>query len=129
MWYLDTGLNRRRHVSSYISEKSMTAFMLADRDIILYSLNKGNEIKRINLEKYDMQNAINMKLNGETNTTIMSVSKDAKSIVLIYDNHTKEIVFEKYLDGWVYNLDISNLENEYMIVTDKMIYTYKRVKL
>lgn len=129
MWYSDTGLNRRRHVSSYISEKSMTAFMLADRDIILYSLNKGNEIKRINLEKYNMQNAINMKLNGETNTTIMSVSKDARSVVLIYDNHTKEIVFEKYLDGWVYNLDISNLENEYMIVTDKMIYTYKRVKL
>lgn len=129
MWYLDTKLNRRRHVSSYISEKSMTAFMLADRDIILYSLNKGNEIKRINLEKYNMENAINMKLNSETNTTIMSVSKDAKSIVLIYDNNKKEIMFEKYLDGWVYNLDISNLENEYMIVTDKMIYTYKRVKL
>ena len=35
MWYLETGLNRRRHVSSYVSEKSMTAFMLADRDIIL----------------------------------------------------------------------------------------------
>ena len=129
MWYLDTGLNRRRHVSSYLSEKSMTAFMLADRDIILYSLNKGKEIDRINLEKYNMQNAINMKLNSETNSTIMSISKDNKSVVLIYDNNAREIIFEKYLDGWVYNLDISNLENEYMIVSDKMIYTYKRVKL
>ena len=129
MWYLDTGLNRRRHVSSYVSEKSMFAYMLADRDIVLYTLNKGKEIDRINLEKYNMQNAINMKLNSETNSTIMSVSKDAKSVVLIYDNNLKEIVFEKYLDGWVYNLDISNLENEYMIVSDKMIYTYKRVKL
>ncbi|WP_300753803.1 hypothetical protein [uncultured Brachyspira sp.] len=129
MWYLETGLNRRRHVSSYVSEKSMTAFMLADRDIILYTLNKGKEIDRINLEKYNMMNAVNMKLNSETNSTIMSVSKDAKSVVLIYDNNAKEIVFEKYLDGWVYNLDISSLENEYMIVSDKMIYTYKRVKL
>lgn len=132
IWYLDTGLNRRRHVSSYISEKSMTAFMLADRDVILYGLNnnnKGKEIDRINLEKYDMQNAVNMKLASETNSAIMSISKNAKSIVLIYDNNAKEIVFEKYLDGWVYNLDISNLENEYMIVTDKMIYTYKKVKL
>ncbi len=76
-----------------------------------------------------MQNAINMKLNSETNSTIMSISKDAKSVVLIYDNNDKEVVFEKEIDGWVYNLDISNLENEYMIVTDKMIYTYKRVKL
>ena len=129
MWYLDTGLNRRRHVSSYVSEKSMMVYMLADRDIVLYTLNKGKEIDRINLEKYNMQNAINMKLNSETNSTIMSVSKDAKSVILIYDNNLKEIVFEKYLDGWVYNLDISNLENEYMIVSDKMIYTYKRVKL
>ncbi|WP_295154602.1 hypothetical protein [uncultured Brachyspira sp.] len=129
IWYLNTELNRRRHVSSYISEKSMTAFMLADKDIILYSMNKGKEINRINIEKYNMQNAINMKLNSETNSTIMSISKDAKSVVLIYDNNDKEVVFEKEIDGWVYNLDISNLENEYMIVTDKMIYTYKRVKL
>ncbi len=106
--------------------------MLADRDVILYGLNnnnKGKEIDRINLDKYDMQNAVNMKLASETNSAIMSISKNAKSIVLIYDNNAKEIVFEKYLDGWVYNLDISNLENEYMIVTDKMIYTYKKVKL
>lgn len=129
VWYSDTQLNRRRHVSSYVSERSMTAFMLADRDIILYSLNRGKETDRINLEKYNMQNAINMKLNSETNSTIMSVSKDAESIVFIYNNQYKEIVFEKHINGWVYYLDISNLQNEYMIVSDKMIYTYKRVKL
>ena len=129
LWYLETGLNRRRHVSSYVSEKSMTAFMLSDRDIILYNLNNGKEKDRINLEKYNMQNAINMKLNSETNTTIMSASKEGKSIVLIYDNKLKEIIYENSIDGWIYYLDISSEKNEYMIVSDKNIYTYKRVKL
>ncbi|MEI0604898.1 hypothetical protein R4K55_11840 [Brachyspira alvinipulli] len=129
IWYSDTQLNRRRHVSSYVSERSMTAFMLADRDIVLYSLNKGKETGRINLEKYNMQNAINMKLNSETNSTIMSVSKDSKSIIFVYDNKSKEIIFEKPVNGWVYYLDISSIQNEYMIVSDKMIYTYKRIKL
>lgn len=129
LWYLDTGLNRRRHVSAYVSEKSMTAFMLSDRDIILYNLNNGKEKDRINIEKYNMQNAINMKLNSETNTTIMSVSKKGKSAVLIYDNKTKEIIFENFIDGWVYDLDISSEQNEYMIVSDKRVYVYKRIKL
>ena len=129
LWYLETGLNRRRHVSSFVSEKSMTAFMLSDRDIILYNLNNGKEKDRINLEKYNMQNAINMKLNSETNTTIMSASKEGKSIVLIYDNKLKEIIYENSIDGWIYYLDISSEKNEYMIVSDKNIYTYKRVKL
>ena len=129
LWYLETGLNRRRHVSSYVSEKSMMAFMLSDRDIILYNLNNGKEKDRINLEKYNMQNAINMKLNSETNTTIMSASKEGKSIVLIYDNKLKEIIYENSIDGWIYYLDISSEKNEYMIVSDKNIYTYKRVKL
>ena len=79
LWYLDTGLNRRRGtVSAYVSEKSMTAFMLSDRNIILYNLNNGKEKDRINIEKYNMQDAIDMKLNSETNTTIMSVSKEGK---------------------------------------------------
>lgn len=129
LWYLETGLNRRRHVSSYVSEKSMMAFMLSDRDIILYNLNNGKEKDRINLEKYNMQNAINMKLNSETNTTIMSASKEGKSIVLIYDNKLKEIIYENFIDGWIYHLDISSEKNEYMIVSDKNIYTYKRIKL
>lgn len=129
LWYLETGLNRRRHVSSYVSEKSMMAFMLSDRDIILYNLNNGKEKDRINLEKYNMQNAINMKLNSETNTTIMSVSKEGKSAVIIYDNKLKEIIYENFIDGWIYHLDISSEKNEYMIVSDKNIYTYKRVKL
>ena len=129
LWYLETGLNRRRHVSSYVSEKSMTAFMLSDRDIILYNLNNGKEKDRINIEKYNMQNAINMKLNSETNATIMSVSKEGKSMVLIYDNRLKEIIYENSIDGWIYYLDISSEQNEYMIVSDKNIYTYKRVKL
>ena len=129
LWYLETGLNRRRHVSSYVSEKSMMAFMLSDRDIILYNLNNGKEKDRINLEKYNMQNAINMKLNSETNTTIMSASKEGKSIVLIYDNKLKEIIYENFIDGWIYYLDISSKKNEYMIVSDKNIYTYKRIKL
>lgn len=129
LWYLDTGLNRRRHVSAYVSEKSMTAFMLSDRNIILYNLNNGKEKDRINIEKYNMQNAINMKLNSETNTTIMSVSKEGKSAVIIYDNKLKEIIYENFIDGWIYHLDISSEKNEYMIVSDKNIYTYKRVKL
>ena len=129
LWYLETGLNRRRHVSSFVSEKSMMAFMLSDRDIILYNLNNGKEKDRINLEKYNMQNAINMKLNSETNTTIMSVSKEGKSAVIIYDNKLKEIIYENSIDGWIYHLDISSEKNEYMIVSDKNIYTYKRVKL
>lgn len=129
LWYAETGLNRRRHVSSFVSEKSMTAFMLSDRDIILYNLNNGKEKDRINIEKYNMQNAINMKLNSETNTTIMSVSKEGKSAVLIYDNKLKEIIYENSIDGWIYYLDISSEKNEYMIVSDKNIYTYKRVKL
>lgn len=129
LWYLDTGLNRRRHVSAYVSEKSMTAFMLSDRNIILYNLNNGKEKDRINIEKYNMQNAINMKLNSETNTTIMSVSKEGKSAVIIYDNKLKEIIYENFIDGWIYYLDISSEKNEYMIVSDKNIYTYKRVKL
>ena len=129
LWYLDTGLNRRKHVSAYVSEKSMTAFMLSDRNIILYNLNNGKEKDRINIEKYNMQNAINMKLNSETNTTIMSVSKEGKSAVIIYDNKLKEIIYENFIDGWIYYLDISSEKNEYMIVSDKNIYTYKRVKL
>lgn len=129
LWYLDTGLNRRRHVSAYVSEKSMTAFMLSDRNIILYNLNNGKEKDRINIEKYNMQNAINMKLNSETNTTIMSVSKEGKSAVIIYDNKLKEIIYENFIDGWIYHLDISSEKNEYMIVSDKNIYTYKKVKL
>ena len=129
LWYLDTGLNRRRHVSAYVSEKSMTAFMLSDRNIILYNLNNGKEKDRINIEKYNMQNAINMKLNSETNTTIMSVSKEGKSAVIIYDNKLKEIIYENFIDGWIYHLDISSEKNEYMIVSDKNIYTYKRIKL
>ena len=129
LWYLETGLNRRRHISSYVSEKSMMAFMLSDRDIILYNLNNGKEKDRINIEKYNMQNAINMKLNSETNTTIMSVSKEGKSAVIIYDNKLKEIIYENFIDGWIYHLDISSEKNEYMIVSDKNIYTYKRVKL
>ena len=129
LWYLDTGLNRRRHVSAYVSEKSMTAFMLSDRNIILYNLNNGKEKDRINIEKYNMQNAINMKLNSETNTTIMSVSKEGKSAVIIYDNKLKEIIYENFIDGWIYYLDISSEKNEYMIVSDKNIYTYKRIKL
>ena len=129
LWYAETGLNRRRHVSSYVSEKSMTAFMLSDRDIILYNLNNGKEKDRINIEKYNMQNAINMKLNSETNTTIMSVSKEGKSAVIIYDNKLKEIIYENFIDGWIYYLDISSKKNEYMIVSDKNIYAYKRVKL
>lgn len=129
LWYLETGLNRRKHVSAYVSEKSMTAFMLSDRDIILYNLNNGKEKDRINIEKYNMQNAVNMKLNCETNTTIMSLSKDGKSIVIIYDNKLKEIIYENRIDGWVYYLDISSEQNEYMIVSDKNIYTYKRVRL
>ena len=99
---IDTGLNRRRHVSAYVSEKSMTAFMLSDRNIILYNLNNGKEKDRINIEKYNMQNAINMKLNSETNTTIMSVSKEGKSAVIIYDNKLKEIIYENFIDGWIY---------------------------
>ena len=129
LWYLDTTLNRRKHVSSYVSEKSMRAFMLADRDIIIYSLNNGKEINRINIEKYNMLNAVNMKLNAETNSTIMSVSKSGNSEVLIYDNKLEEVIFEKSIDAWVYYVDISTEYNEYMIVSDKMIYAYKRVKL
>ena len=129
LWYLDTTLNRRKHVSSYVSEKSMRAFMLADRDIIIYSLNNGKEINRINIEKYNMLNAVNMKLNAETNSTIMSVSKGENSEVLIYDNKLEEVIFEKNIDAWVYYVDISTEYNEYMIVSDKMIYAYKRVKL
>lgn len=129
LWYCDTKLNRRRHVSSYVSEKSMTAFMLSDREIILYNLNNGKEKDRLNIEKYNMQNAINMKLASETNTTITSVSKEGKSAVLIYDNKSKEIIYENFIDGWIYHLDISSEQNEYMIVSDKNIYTYKRVRL
>lgn len=129
LWYSHTKLNRRRHVSSYVSEKSMTVFMLSDREIILYNLNNGKEKDRLNIEKYGMQNAVNMKLSSETNTTIMSVSKEGKSAVLIYDNKSKEIIYENFIDGWIYHLDISSEQNEYMIVSDKNIYTYKRVRL
>ena len=108
LWYLDTTLNRRKHVSSYVN---------------------GKEINRINIEKYNMLNAVNMKLNAETNSTIMSVSKGGNSEVLIYDNKLEEVIFEKNIDAWVYYVDISTEYNEYMIVSDKMIYAYKRVKL
>ncbi len=129
IWYLDTKLNRRRNVSIFVSEKSSTVFMLSERDIILYGLNRPREIDRINLERYNIVNPVNMKLVSENDTSIISVSKDSRSVILIYDNKDKKVVFEHFVEGWVYYLDISTTKNEYMIVTDKMIYTYKRVKL
>ena len=129
IWYLDTKLNRRKNVSLFVSENSSTVFMIAERDIILYSLNKGKEIDRINLERYNIVNPVNMKLISENDTSIISVSKDGRSVILIYDNKSRNIVYEHFIDGWVYYLDISTTKNEYMIATDKMLYTYKRVKL
>lgn len=129
MWYVDTGLNRRRNVSIYVSERSMLSFLLSDRNIQLFSLSSGKKFDEINIEKYNMQNAVYMKLDSETNTTIFAVAKDAKSDVFIYDNKVKEIIFDKSLDSWVYYVDISSLQDEYMIVSENYIYAYKRVKL
>lgn len=129
MWYMNTALNRRRHVSIYASERSMLTFMLSDRSVDLFSISGGKKFDEINIEKYNMQSAIYMKLVSETNTTILALAKNTNSVVLIYDNKYKNIIFEKPIDSWVYYVDISSLKDEYMIVSDKYIYTYKRVKL
>lgn len=129
IWYTDLKLNRRRNVSVYISERSMLVYVLYDRSVLVYALASGKLTDVINIEKNGFNNAVYMKLYAYEDTTLLAVAKDNTSNIFIYDNKNKRIIFDKFVDSLVYDLAISSSKTEYLITTDKNIYTYKRLKL
>lgn len=129
IWYTDTEINRRRNVSLGVSEKSMMVYMPTENTIDIYSIPTGKIIDRLDITKYGMDNPVYMKSASSEKDTIFAIAKDGRSVVLIYEHKTKEIVFTKEINTWVYNVDMSDVYGEYLIVSDKYIYSYKKVVL
>ena len=129
IWYTDTGLNRRRNISLGVSEKSMMVYMPTETSIDIYSIPTGKIIDKLDITKYGMDNPTYMKSSSSDKDTIFAIGKNAKSVILIYEHKSKEIVFSKEINTWVYNVDMSDVYGEYLIVSDKYIYSYKRVIL
>jgi len=129
IWYTDTDMNRRRNISLGVSEKSMMVYMPTENTIDIYSIATGKIIDRLDITKYGMENPVYMKSSSSKKDTIFAIAKDNRSVVLIYEHKTKEIVFSKEINTWVYDVDMSDIYGEYLIVSDKYIYSYKRVVL
>ena len=112
---------------------------------------KKFKIKEEKATILDIKSAVSIALfNGELNNKDIELDTDVRRAItynkIIFEdlskrlfsyynsredkkNKLKEIIYENFIDGWIYHLDISSEKNEYMIVSDKNIYTYKRVKL
>lgn len=127
IWYKDTKLDRRRNIPIGLSEHSMLLFIPHINEVYVYSVARGNILDKIDISKYNMSDPTTMKFYSSEKDTIFSLSKDGKSVVIVYDNDKKEILFEKQIDAWVYDVSISSEGDEYLIVSDEFIYAYKRI--
>lgn len=129
LWYKNTGYDRRKNVNLGISEYAMSIALLTDSTIDIFALENGHLYDSIDLALYGMEYATSMKFDASEKYILMSVSLKNKSVVLLYNIKTRKVIWEREFDAIVYNLDISSLGEEYLIVTDKYAYSFKRMDI
>ncbi len=129
MWNISTGGDSRKNVYLGMSQYSMTVSMLGENQINIYNLIDGHFMNAIYLEKYNIGQIKYMKFDSATDSILFALSSSNKSVILLYDIKSRNIIWEHYIDEQTYNINISTASNEYLIITKSYAYAFKRIKI
>ncbi len=131
MWNIHTQGDARKNVYLGMSQYSMTISMLDEvqNKINIYNLINGNFINTLDLNKYNIGQIKYMKLDSTTDNILFALSSIDKSVILLYDTKSNNIIWEHHIDEQTYDINISTAQNEYLIITKNYMYAFKRIKI
>ncbi len=98
MWNTNTYGDSRKNIYLGMSQYSMALAMLGDNKIDIYNIIDAHFIDSIDLEKYNIGDIKYMKFDSTSDNIMFALSSSDKSIILLYDIKSKNIIWEHRID-------------------------------
>lgn len=131
MWNVHTQMDSRKNVYLGMSQYSMTISMLNEDEnkLHIYNLVNGTLMNTLDLNKYNIGQIKYMKFDSSSEHILFAFSSSDKSIIILYDTKTNNVIWEQRIDEQTYDINMSTAHNEYLIITKNYMYTFKRIKI